>query len=65
MTPLLSRKEEYEVSRNMSLNQQYCFQDSPLSLRKEFIENEIIEEVPAIMENFQQETKPKPEGILD
>ena len=66
MTPLLSRKEEYEVIFLLidSLNQQYCFQDSPLSMRKEFIENDIIEEVPVI-ENFQPETKPKPEGNLD
>ena len=65
MTPLLSRKEEYEVRFWLidSLNQQYCFQDSPLSLRKEFIEKDIIVEVPVMMENLQKETKPKPEGI--
>ena len=65
MTPLLSRKEEYEVRFLLmnSLNQYNCFQDSPLSLRREFIEKDINEEVPAIMENFQPETKP--EGNLD
>ena len=67
MTPLLSRKEEYEVRFWLinSLNQYNCFQDSPLSLRKEFLEKDFIEEVPVIMENFQPETKPKPEGNLD
>ena len=67
MTPLLSRKEEYEVRFWLidSLNQQYCFQDSPLSLRKEFIEKDNIEEVSVVMENLQLENKPQPEGIID
>ena len=38
-------------------------QDSPLSLRKCFIEKDIIEEVPVNMDFKQTERKQEPEGI--
>ena len=72
MMLLLSRKKgiwgEILVDRfgkQWSKSKKYGFQDSPLSLRKEFIEEKIVKEVLVIIENFQPETKPKPEGIWD
>ena len=63
MTPLLSRKEEYEVILWIYLFRIFSktkpnFQDSPIFVRKE---KDTISDV--IMENVHSDTKQNPEGI--